>query len=210
VQIAHLLRRAGFGYDEQTLDEYDSLGVAHAVERLLDYASVADDVDERVKLLGGDLRKLPDLQRWWLLRMAFTKRPLQEKMTLFWHGLLTSATAKVGLPNPPHYLLDQNQFFRAHAVDHFPDVVLGIARHRLTSPTALVDYFGGLLLDGQLSADTRRALLTYLTDAKADGTAAMAVLPVNQRAGSFSPDFVDRKVRGLSYLLVASPEYQLA
>jgi uncharacterized protein (DUF1800 family) len=451
VQIAHLLRRAGFGYNEQTLDEYDSLGVAHAVKRLLDYDSVADDVDERLKMLGGDLRKLPDLQRWWLFRMAFTKRPLQEKMTLFWHGLLTSATSKVGLPNPtpqnpnpPHYMLDQNQFFRAHALDHFSDILLGIARtpammiwldsqtnvkgkpnenfarelmelfslgiagpdgrptyteqdvreaaraftgwglqqgrfafnagnhdtgpktvlgttanmdgndvvklvasqpaaahylsrrlweffaypnpsehdlaplaqayvrtagsvkemlralftspafysakayralvkspaeyvvgvvrmfgagsvlselplattrmgqalfnppnvagwpggidwinssswlarvnfanavltardnasqlseaierHRLASSAALVDHFGGLLLDRQLSADTRRALLNYLTDGKAS-------IPVNQRTGSLSPDFVDRKVRGLLYLLVASPEYQLA
>src|SRR5436190_8905205 len=135
VQIAHLLRRAGFGYSAQTLDEYEALGVAHAVERLLNYEAVPDDVDERLKMLGGDLRKLPDLQRWWLFRMAFTKRPLQEKMTLFWHGLLTSATSKVGLPNPtpqnpnpPHYMLDQHRFFQAHALDHFPDILLGIAQ----------------------------------------------------------------------------------
>ena len=41
----------------------------------------------RIKLFNLDLKKLGDLQRWWLLRMVYTRRPLQEKMVLFWHGL---------------------------------------------------------------------------------------------------------------------------
>jgi hypothetical protein len=78
-----------------------------------------------------------------------------------------------------------------------------IARHRLTTPSALVEHFAGLLLDGQLSAQTRRTLMDYLTDAKAPAL-------LNQRTGSLSTDYVDRKVRGLLYLLAAAPEYQLA
>jgi uncharacterized protein (DUF1800 family) len=134
-QAAHLLRRAGFGAGKDTLDEYEALGLKGAVDRLVDYEAVEDDVEERIKPFNLDLKKLGDLQRWWLLRMAYTRRPLQEKMVLFWHGLLTSASAKVGLPNPtpqnpdpPHYLLDQHNFFRAHALDRFENILLGIAR----------------------------------------------------------------------------------
>jgi uncharacterized protein (DUF1800 family) len=135
VQTAHLLRRAGFGASEDALDEYEALGLKGAVDRLVDYEAVEDDVEERIKLFNLDLKRLGDLQRWWLLRMVYTRRPLQEKMVLFWHGLLTSASAKVALPNPtpqnpnpPHYLLDQHNFFRTHALDTFENVLLGIAR----------------------------------------------------------------------------------
>ena len=110
VQMAHLLRRAGFGASKDALDEYEALGLKGAVDRLVDYEAVEDDVEERIKLFNLDLKKLGDLQRWWLLRMVYTRRPLQEKMALFWHGLLASASAKVGMPNPtpqnpnpPHY-----------------------------------------------------------------------------------------------------------
>jgi uncharacterized protein (DUF1800 family) len=36
------------------------------------------------------------VQAWWLQRMVQTARPLEEKMTLFWHGLLTSGLDKAG------------------------------------------------------------------------------------------------------------------
>jgi uncharacterized protein (DUF1800 family) len=134
-QVAHLLRRAGFGYGEQQLDEYEALGVVGTVDRLLEYEGVPDDSEERAKPLAPDLRRLADLQRWWLFRMVYGRRPLQEKMTLFWHGLLTSATGKVGLPNPtpqnpdpPHYLLDQHRFLRAHALDRFETLIAGISK----------------------------------------------------------------------------------
>src|SRR5919202_865367 len=134
-QIAHLLRRAGFGASKEQLDEYESLGLAQTVERLVNYEQVEDDVDTRLNMISLDVKKLADLQRWWLLRMIYTKRPLQEKMTLFWHGLLTSATSKVGLPNPtpqnpdpPHYMWAQHRFLREHALGRFENLLLGIAR----------------------------------------------------------------------------------
>jgi hypothetical protein len=134
-QVAHLLRRAGFGANKEQLDEFEALGLRGAVDRLVDFESVPDDSVERLKLISLDLKKLADLQRWWFLRMVYTKRPLQEKMVLFWHGLLTSATAKVGLPNPtpqnpnpPHYMLDQHNFFRKNAVASFESLLLGVAK----------------------------------------------------------------------------------
>jgi hypothetical protein len=83
-QIGHLLRRAGFGATPQEISSYAALGYNGAVDRLLNYQQVSDDaMEQRLKLLGLDFTKLQDQQRWWLLRMAWTQRPLLEKMTLF-------------------------------------------------------------------------------------------------------------------------------
>jgi uncharacterized protein (DUF1800 family) len=57
--------------------------------------------------------------------MANTRRPLQEKMTLFWHGHLTSALRTV---NNPGALLAQNRFFRANALGDYRDILKGISR----------------------------------------------------------------------------------
>jgi uncharacterized protein (DUF1800 family) len=134
-QIAHLLRRAGFGASKEQIDEFQALGITAAVDRLLDYDKIEDDTEDRIRSFDLNLRKAADLQRWWLLRMIYSKRQLQERMVLFWHGLLTSAYSKVGLPNPtpqnpnpPQYMLDQHTFFRQHATDTFETIILGISR----------------------------------------------------------------------------------
>ena len=112
MQMAHLLRRAGFGASKDALDEYEALGLKGAVDRLVDYEAVEDDVEERIKLFNLDLKKLGDLQRWWLLRMVYTRRPCGEDGPL----LARSSHQRLGQvalpnptpqdPNPPHYLLD--------------------------------------------------------------------------------------------------------
>src|SRR5437762_5936508 len=83
-RIVHLLRRAGFGPGEQDLSEYVPLGFDGAVSRLVNYDTQPDVPDRVVPEDVG-------LQVWWLSKMVHTARPLQEKMTLFWHGHLTSA-----------------------------------------------------------------------------------------------------------------------
>ncbi len=96
-QIGHLLRRAGFGATPADLTMYSASGFNGAVDRLLNYQNVSDDaLEKRLSALQLDFSKVQDMQRWWLLRMAWTQRPLLEKMTLFWHGVLTSSFRKVG------------------------------------------------------------------------------------------------------------------
>jgi hypothetical protein len=94
VQIGHLLRRAGFGVTPEELSTYVSSGYAGAVNRLLNYQQVSDDnMENRLKALNLDLNKPQQQQQWWLLRMAWTQRPLLEKMTLFWSGHFWIITA---------------------------------------------------------------------------------------------------------------------
>ncbi len=72
-----------------------------------------------------DRRQMAAIQRWWLRRMIETPRPLEEKLTLFWHGHF--ATSYRGTEDS-HHLFMQNMLFRRHANGNFADLVFGIIR----------------------------------------------------------------------------------
>src|SRR5207245_4447970 len=77
--------------------------------------------DPTVTSNGG--RQASALQAWWLTRMVGTARPLEEKMTLFWHGLLTCGLDKSG----PGQLYQQNQLFRRTAMGNFDDLLKAVS-----------------------------------------------------------------------------------
>lgn len=66
------------------------------------------------------------LQRWWLGRMLHTSAPLQEKMTLFWHGHFTSEFAAKG--TSPNDMLVQNQLLRRYALGNVRELTQAVAR----------------------------------------------------------------------------------
>jgi len=125
-KIAHLLRRAGFGARQSEIDTYSMLGVNGAIDQLINYNSVADDTESKVQALNLDVTNVADLQRWWVLHMLYTKRPLQEKMVVFWHGLLTSSYQKVGGKTGYPYLVTQNQLYRNNALAKYDDLLLAV------------------------------------------------------------------------------------
>jgi len=136
MQTGHLLRHAGFGASPDDLATYRGLGFNGAVDQLLNYQQVPDDdMEHRLNALNLDLNRPLDQVRWWLLRMAWTQRPLLEKMTLFWHGVLTSSFRKVGGRLGFMRMIIQNQFLRNHAFDTFDNILLGI-----TSDPAMLFY----------------------------------------------------------------------
>ncbi|MAE59980.1 MAG: hypothetical protein CMJ49_01335 [Planctomycetaceae bacterium] len=72
-----------------------------------------------------DREQMKGLQEWWLRRIISTPRPLQEKLTLFWHGHFAS--------NYPgcedcFLLYQQNAMFRRHANGNFATLAHGIIR----------------------------------------------------------------------------------
>ena len=103
-------------------------------EEKLAYATARKDNDEealeqlRAKVIerqGMDRRQMRDLAKWWLARMIQTPRPLEEKLTLLWHGHFASNFRSV---RDSHLLWQQNQFFRTHAAGSFADLARGIIR----------------------------------------------------------------------------------
>ena len=126
-QVMHLLRRAGFGPSPDDLGTYLSLGVAGSIDRLVNYSNVPNDIDAKLAALHLDFSKVDDVVRWWALRMLYSPRPLEEKLTLFWHGVLTSAFTKVGGKRGYPLLIQQNKLLRAHGFGRFDDLIKAIS-----------------------------------------------------------------------------------
>ena len=64
-------------------------------------------------------------QTWWLERMIATPAPLQEKMTLFWHGHFTSSIEK---GTTLQELMMQNQLFRQYALGNVRELTLHVSQ----------------------------------------------------------------------------------
>jgi uncharacterized protein (DUF1800 family) len=128
VRVGHLLRRTGFGV---TRDEYDrsvAMGFDATLDELLNYEAIDDSEAEGLAArVAPDGENIGSASTWWVVRMANTKRPLQEKMTLFWHGLLTS---QISVVRDPVAMADQNEFLRLNALGRFPDILKGITHDR--------------------------------------------------------------------------------
>ncbi len=65
------------------------------------------------------------MQTWFLNRMIASPAPLQEKMTLLWHGHFTSAYQK-GIPAVA--LVDQNNLFRRYALGNVRELTLAVSK----------------------------------------------------------------------------------
>jgi uncharacterized protein (DUF1800 family) len=151
--IEHLLRRIGFGAGPGEVDQYAQLGYATALDRLINYESIHDGVDDLIGKPGyvaltvtGRLSPESNIQharQRWLFRMVHTQRPLQEKMTLFWHNHFATAYSKVsgnigGLDGTrsmaakatetPANVPGQLELFRQRAVGNFRDLLLAVAQ----------------------------------------------------------------------------------
>jgi len=80
---------------------------------------------ERQKRQGADRNQIRAMREWWLQRMIETPRPLEEKMTLFWHGHF--ATGYRAIEDSWHMMM-QNQMFRNLATGNFADLLRGVIR----------------------------------------------------------------------------------
>jgi uncharacterized protein (DUF1800 family) len=138
--IPHLLRRAGFGADPNELEMYQRMGFDTAVNHLVNYQTLDNSmVPSRPYIVlsyaNSQYDDLPTIQWWWLNRMVNTSRPLEEKMTLFWHNHFATAISKV---ENPYLMYVQNKFLRANALGNFKDLLLGI-----TSDPAMLIWLDG-------------------------------------------------------------------
>ena len=130
-KISHLLRRFGLGAGKIEVDEYMKLGVEGTIERLINY----DQVDEGfpvnpLEMTGYGTEGLimfdpPKFAAWWSLRMLLTKRPLQEKLTLFWHNHFAVSAEKVA--DGANMLIYQ-QTLRTHASGNFRTLLKEISK----------------------------------------------------------------------------------
>ncbi len=124
--VAHLLRRAGFGGTNDQVAILAAQPWDATVDQLLDFSSAPADTQPSFLTDGSfaDWQREYMLQQWWLDRMATSASPLQEKLTLFWHGHFATANYKVG---DMLLMYQQNALFRANATGNFRDLVHSMA-----------------------------------------------------------------------------------
>ncbi|MDE0830665.1 MAG: DUF1800 domain-containing protein [Vicinamibacterales bacterium] len=93
---------------------------------------------------------------WWAERMLVTRRPLEEKLALFWHGHFATGNGKV---RDTRMMLRQNEMLRANAAESFGDLLSGI----LTDPAMLVYLDNGENRKGHPNENFGRELLELFT-----------------------------------------------
>ncbi len=164
---AHLLNRAGFGGAPADIEKLQKMGLAGAVDYLVDYERLPDatvppewakpdpdrikrfketrDLRQQMKDASEEKRReleakarelrrveqkderlnVVELRGWWLNRMAHGPRPLQEKLTLFWHGHFATSVQKV---KDAYLMYLQNETFRQHASGDWRDLLVAVTR----------------------------------------------------------------------------------
>ena len=151
--VEHLLRRAGFGASQEEIDHYKAMGYSEAARSLLAYQDVPDSVDDLIGKPGYvavtatgpfvPAQNIAHARQRWLFRMVHSPRPLQEKMTLFWHNHFATAYSKVAgtfgategarymaakASEDPNGVRGQIEVLRAHALGNFRDLLVAMAK----------------------------------------------------------------------------------
>ena len=128
-RIAHLLRRAGFTPTRAEIDRAVAQGYAATVAELLHPEDQPDlEIEDLIRRYHTDqnsLMLLESSQSYWLYRIINTRRPLEEKMALFWHGLFATAYGKL---NHAKAVVNQTHTFRRHGLGKFADILLALSQ----------------------------------------------------------------------------------
>ena len=127
--IAHLMRRAGFGAARDELEARAAKGYDATVEELL-HPETHQPLD-RMEMMryhpwAWRPATVPGMgAAEWLHDMINTKRPLEEKMALFWHQVFATGVSKVD-----HYddVMDMVFKFREKGMGDFRELLLEMAR----------------------------------------------------------------------------------
>jgi uncharacterized protein (DUF1800 family) len=126
--MAHLFRRAGFGATRDELDAALARVYEALVEELVQPERQPDAEHDLIHRFYPDMKEAREIystQACWLYRMINTQRPLEEKMTLFWHCLFATAYNK---SNHPQMLLMQIDMLRKHCLADFATILLELSR----------------------------------------------------------------------------------
>ncbi len=149
----HLLNRAGFGGPSERLAKLATMTPEQAVSHFVDFEQHPDKLvapdflvapknpdemkREMAALTPEERRKksneyqqqereaIQNLKAWWIERMHKTNRPLQEKLTLFWHGHFATSAQKVKSSYHTHSL---NDTFRKLSAGNFKQLTIEVGQ----------------------------------------------------------------------------------
>jgi uncharacterized protein (DUF1800 family) len=123
---AHLLRRAGFGPTAKDMKKGPKSGANGRASWINAQLNPSGIDDSGLKLPSIDPDNYDyDYIRAWYIRMAFSKRQLQEKMTLIWHEHFSVSDAKVG---EPLFMSQHEGLMRANALGSFQTLLTAMVK----------------------------------------------------------------------------------
>ncbi|UCF15008.1 MAG: DUF1800 domain-containing protein [Phycisphaerales bacterium] len=124
-RAGHLYRRAAFGASWEQLKQALSDGPQRTIDKLLRPQSEAAEFNRTFDEYEAATGSVDQLRAWWLRRMIQTPHPLQEKMTLFWHGHFATNAAEVKNAR----LMQQHvRLLRSQALGSFRILLEGISQ----------------------------------------------------------------------------------
>src|SRR5207249_4558668 len=128
--MAHLMRRAGFGATRDELETRVAKGYENTVEELL-HPETQPPVDayellryQPASLLPGGQPPMGNVN--WMYYLVNTKRPLEEKMALFWHHVFATGNSKV---DNYDQLLEQIELLRENGMGNYREMLSKISRN---------------------------------------------------------------------------------
>lgn len=154
--LAHLLRRAGFGPRAEEVDAAEKAGVAATVDALLNFdrpdagaartppPTAADPVVALAKDATREQKQAARKQQreqvtaltvWWLDRMVQADHQAHEKLTFFWHGHWATSVQKVQFPQ---VMLAHQQKLHTLGTGDF-----GVLVHSMVKDPALIWWLDG-------------------------------------------------------------------
>jgi uncharacterized protein (DUF1800 family) len=113
-------------------------------------------VDKFFYWLRASMLETRRIAYWWADRMLNTRRPLEEKMTLFWHGHFATSEDKV---RDARKMLLQNQTFRRLATGNFRDLMIAVAK----DPAMLAYLDAGVNVKGAPNENFAREIMEIFT-----------------------------------------------
>ena len=129
--VAHLMRRAGFGADKEELERLAAQGYEATVEQLIDPPEAMPAGKTAVLLRYHPIALLPGAttnpgQFNWMYHMITTKRPLHEKMALFWHHVFATGNSKI---DNCDQMMEQLVMFRKYGLGNYRDLLVELAKN---------------------------------------------------------------------------------
>ena len=122
----HVLRRLGFGPNPQELNAVLSMGIPAYIELQLNPNKI-DDSAANSKLPSPPRDFYSDYEwiKRWHTRVVYSRRQLQEKMTLIWHEHFAASELKVGVGGFMH---QYEETLRKHSLGNFRDLLIEITK----------------------------------------------------------------------------------
>ncbi len=126
--MAHLLRRAGAGASREELEEYAKRPYEEVVEDLLHPERFPEPDEDLIRRYCPTLTNADTPIIWaghWIYRMVNTRRPLEEKMALFWHHVLATGWFKAEHASS---MVAQIQMFRENGLENLRTILTDVSK----------------------------------------------------------------------------------